>query len=235
MKGEANMKNALIKNLYLVLAVTAVTAIFSSLAWAQGSCARCGEMEISIPIIYTDSATIEGEGNSEVDINSDWSPAFSIGYNYDSHFNVSGLFSWSSRGYEAKIVGNDLLNNHYNGTLDAFTMMLNGTYYFLDKNITPFVSGGLGLTYTDTNIPSGMGETYCYWDPWWGYVCSSYVPTKTDNSWNYNLGLGLRWDATSSFSLQAGYNKSWVDFGGASGGMPDFDIFKLDIIFRSKP
>jgi len=238
-KGGVNMKKTFVKSLTLVLTIIAVVAMHASVTGAQENTIirpsnRSGDFEFSVPIIYTDSATIKGSGDSSADLNSDWSAGFGIGYDINENFLINGLFAWSSRSYEAKDVLENGLTNRYNGTLDTFTISLNGTYYFLDKNITPFVSGGIGWTYLDTNIPNGLGESYCYWDPWWGYVCGTYVPTKTENDISFNAGLGVRWDITNSFSLQASYNKMWIDISKASGGMPDFNVYKMDIIFRSK-
>lgn len=231
------MKKVIIRIFTLVLAITAVVAMHASVCGAleNTSSSRTGDMEFSLPIIYTSSNKIDGSGGSYADLNSDWSPGFGIGYNINEHFLINGLFTWSSRGYDARIVQENGLTSNYNGTMESSTISLNGTYYFLNRNITPFVSGGIGLTYMDTNIPSGQSETYCYWDPWWGYVCTGYVPTKSENQVSYNVGLGLRWDIVQNFSLQGSYSKMWVDIRGASGGMPDFNVYKVDLVFRSKP
>jgi opacity protein-like surface antigen len=93
------------------------------------------------------------------------------------------------------------------------------------------VSAGVGIAYVDTNIPTGVGQTYCYWDPWWGYVCGGYAPTKTENDVSYNAGVGVRYDVNRQFGLQASYNKMWIDFSRASG-VPDFDSWRLEFIFR---
>lgn len=231
------MKKARIEGLAVVLAVTAVFVMHASVAIAKENLGsnRSGDMEFSLPIIYTNSTTIDGSGGSYADLNSDWSPGFGVGYNINQHFLINGLFTWSSRGYDAKIVRGDGSTSKYNGTMESSTISLNGTYFILDRDVTPFVSGGIGWTFMDTNIPSGSGQSYCYWDPWWGYVCDTYVPTKTEDQVSYNAGLGLRWDITTNFSLQGSYSKMWIDISGAKGGMPDFNVYKVDLVFRSKP
>jgi hypothetical protein len=89
----------------------------------------------------------------------------------------------------------------------------------------------LGITYIDTSIQTGPSNGTCWWDPWYGYVCSSYYPTKTQSDFTYGFGLGVRFDLNPKFSLQPSYNKAWVDINNASG-TPDFDIWRLDFIFR---
>jgi len=232
------MKRAIIMSLALVCAALAGVVMNVQTAEAQENtavrpCSRCGEWEFTLPIIYTDAATLDGEGNSSVEINGGWGIGFGLGYNFNDHLQLNGVLSFSNRDYDATFFKEDDTSSVYNGTLDTVTLALNGVYYILNRDFTPFVSAGIGVTNIDTNIPSGAGSSYCYWDPWWGYVCGTYVPTKTENDVSYNAGLGLRWDISKYFSLQGSYNKTWVDISGASGGMPDFDIFKMEFIFRT--
>jgi len=42
-------------------------------------------------------------------------------------------------------------------------------------------------------------------------------PTKTENDFSYNAGVGLRFDVNRQFSLQGSYNKTWIDISKASG------------------
>jgi hypothetical protein len=116
--------------------------------------------------------------------------------------------------------------------METSTFALTGTYYFLDKNFTPFISGSVGYTWVDTNIPTGppMGN-YCWWDPWYGYICTPYVPTKTQSDWTYGGGVGIRYDFNRRFSMQGSYNKSWMNLDNTSGST-DFDIWRLDFIFH---
>ena len=39
---------------------------------------------------------------------------------------------------------------------------------------TPYVTGGIGYAFIDTNIPDSPPQTACWWDPWWGYVCDTF-------------------------------------------------------------
>jgi hypothetical protein len=95
------------------------------------------------------------------------------------------------------------------------------------------VSAGVGITYVDTNIPTSLqGPTYCWWDPWYGYICSDGTPTKTESDVSYNASIGVRFDLNRQFSLQPSYQKSWIDIRRATGGTPDFDAWRLDFIFR---
>ena len=89
-----------------------------------------------------------------------------------------------------------------NGTLYANTIRFNATWNILG-DFTPFVVGGIGSTYIDTNIPNGPPSNQCWYDPWWGYYCGIYVPTKTAYYVSYSGGLGVRFDLDRSIFLRA--------------------------------
>ena len=192
---------------------------------------RAGSWEFHLPLIYTDSATIGGQGGSSVNVDSDWGFGFGAGYNFNDHFQLNGLWNWGYRSYEATTVNTNGTTRRYNNYMDTSTLSLNGVFYLLDGKITPFVTGGIGWTYVDTNIPTGRGSTSCWWDPFYGYVCSDWTPTKTENDWSYTAGLGIRIDVNRQFSMQGSYNKMWINMSKASG-RPDFDAWMLDLIFR---
>ncbi len=113
--------------------------------------------------------------------------------------------------------------------MDTSTIGVNGVYYLLGGNFTPFISAGIGYTYIDTNIQTGPSSGSCWWDPWYGYVCTSYANTKTESDWSYNAGIGVRFDVNRAFSLQGSYNKMWLE---ADKVKPEFDMIKIDFIFR---
>ncbi len=209
----------------------------SSVAYAQNytvgtAGSRAGSWEFFMPLTYNPSTTINGQGGASVELDPTWGFGFGFGYNFNDHFQMNGLFSWSARNYTAKAVatpGGSTIK--YSNTLYSSTFSVNGIYYFLTGKISPFVSGGVGITYIDTSIQTGPSSGTCWWDPWYGYICSTYYPTKTQSDFSYSLGLGVRFDLNRQFSLQPSYNKAWVDIHNASG-TPDLDIWRLDFIFR---
>jgi len=219
-----------------LVVIFAVLMFALSVAEAQGLSpvymeGRGGKWEMFIPLSYVNSSTISGQNGSHADINSDWGLGFGGGYNVNDNFQINGTFTWAYRSYEATIVQSDGASKKYNNFMDSATLSMNGVFYLLKGNITPFVSGGVGFTYVDTNIPTSPSSTVCYWDPWWGYVCGGYAPTKTENDLSYNAGVGVRYDVNRKFGMQAGYYKMWIDYSKA-GSMPDFDSWRFDFIFR---
>ncbi len=117
------------------------------------------------------------------------------------------------------------------GGYDSFTASANLVYNFMDTPLTPYVSAGIGWTWIDTNIPNGPPNTWCWWDPWWGYVCSTSYPTETLNTFSYQAALGLRYtfDNDTTF-MKLGWTSQWMDFDAASG-TPRFDVIVLDLGF----
>jgi opacity protein-like surface antigen len=97
--------------------------------------------------------------------------------------------------------------------------MFNGNlgldYYFLDGPLTPFVSGGIGFSYFDSGVPSGSPDVICWWDPWWGYICSGSTPTHDDWSFNWKGGVGLRLDLENGMLIKLAYNVRWAKIGAA--------------------
>ena len=191
---------------------------------------RANSWDFSLDITYADETTIDGQGGSKADINDDFGMGLGVGYNFNNHFQLGGYFNWNSRSYDATVVQDGGSTRQFGNTMDVTTLALNGTYYILDKNFTPFVSAMVGYAWVDTNIQNGPPEGYCWWDPWWGEVCSTYVPTKTQSNWTYGGGLGVRYDFNRHFTMQCSYNKSWIDLD--TSGTTDFDIWRLDFIFR---
>ena len=220
----------------LAVVLAALWAIMPGPADAQSYTAvrpggRAGTWEFTLPLLYADSARISGQNGTSVDINSGYGFGFGFGYNFTDNIQLNGLFNWNSRTYDATTVNTDGTTRKYSNYVDTSTISLNGVYYFMNGDFTPFVSGGVGITYVDTNIPTGSGSTSCWYDPWWGYVCGSYYPTKTENDISYSAGIGVRYDLNRQFSLQGSFNRSWIDISKAAS-TPEFDTWKLDLIFR---
>lgn len=230
------MKRWMMTGMALAFAAIAGAALYAPVAEAQGFTGvrpggRGGTTNFYLPLIYADSATINGQGGSSVDLNADWGFGFGFGYNFNDYFQLNGLFNWNSRSYDAKVVLDNGTTQRYSNYMDISSLSLNGVYYVLNGDITPFVSAGVGITYIDTNIQNGPSSGSCWYDPWWGYVCSTYVPTRTENDVTYNAGVGVRFDVDQRFGLQGGYYKTWIDIGNASE-TPEFDIWRLDFLFR---
>ena len=184
---------------------------------AQSS--RGGKSEFYLAPVFTDGKNYSFDGGSSA--NTDTAFGFTLGYafNFDQHKSLGIETAWSSQDYRATIVpgiGNGSASVDYKGSLDTWTIRFLGTYYFMEGNFTPFVTGGLGWTYVDTNIPTGLPQNACWVYPWYGTYCGTYYPTATSTKFSYNAGLGLRMDFGGTF-VRALVNEQWMDIGGGYG------------------
>jgi len=111
------------------------------------------------------------------------------------------------------------------------SLMLDAAYSFLTGPFTPFVAGGVGWTWVDTNIATELPNIGCWWDPWWGYVCTSWQDTKTISGLAYELGIGVRYDFSRTLAADGTYTMRWVDFENATG-TPSFDTLQLSLVWK---
>ena len=114
------------------------------------------------------------------------------------------------------------------GEYEYFTPRVNLNYYFSTGQVVPYVRAGIGYAFIDTNIPTGQVEVGCWWDPWYGQICTTWQSTRSADAFTYGAGLGLRWDASDSLSVKFAYEKHWVDIDTADSA-PDPDQFKIGV------
>src|SRR5262249_25824490 len=118
-----------------------------------------------------------------------------------------------------------------NGTIESFTPYVGLNVNLLKGDFTPYVSAKVGWSFIDTNIPNGPPVSSCYWDPWWGYICGTWQDTRSFDELAYGVGLGIRWDATSTISVRLGYERNWLDLGEATS-TPAFDQIRVGVTAR---
>lgn len=209
----------------------ALAAALIVAAPALGQASRRAEKnEIYIGPVFTDGKSYSFEGGSSARTDTGFGLVLGFARNLNPHITAGIEIEWTDQDYRATVQpgpGNGDTARQINGTLESRTLRLFGTYNILAKPFTPFVSGGLGWTYIDTNIPAGLPENVCWAYPWYGYYCSTYVPTQTTTKFSYNAGAGLRLDAGNGvFRLMV--NSQWVDFGG-SYGSSNVIQYRLDV------
>ena len=217
---------------FMVLALVIVgwLAADSSMILAGGKAsARTDTWEFILPIRYVSGETLDFDGGTTVDLSSDLGWGFGFGYNFSESMNLDFEFAWMDTNYQANVVA-DLPIDDFSATgeLDAFSSQVNFTYNIMPKTITPYISAGIGWNWFDTNIPTGSASTGCWWDPWYGYICTTYQDTASGDGFSYGFGAGLRIEPKESFFLRIGINDNWQDFGNYSD-TPDFLSYRLDM------
>jgi outer membrane assembly lipoprotein YfiO len=210
----------------------AASSIAGAVDLASSYRGRKGRYEFTLQPRYAVSKNIDVAGGSKLALDPAPGIGFGFGYNFTNKFALHLDGSWGRSDYQATIAttdagGNPTGSTTAGGTLDTATVALNLSYYVLDGPLTPFFMGGFGWTFVDSNIPSGPPEGVCWYDPWYGYVCTSYRDTYTRNYFSYNLGLGARWDVMSGFFLRGSAGWQWVDLG--LSGTTDFMGWRLDL------
>lgn len=218
----------------LQFAVFGLAAACAAGAFAQNSPPRAGKWEFTLQPQYTHSTTFDSGNGSSGTVDSSLGFGFGVAYNLSNHLSLGGDFFWNYANYNANVAGAGAnAGNLYtvNGTLNTNTIRFNATWNLLPGDFTPFAIGGIGSTYIDTNIPNGPPSNVCWWDPWWGYYCGSYVPTKTAYYVSYSGGLGVRWELDRSIFLRAVAIRQWLDVGGALG-QPYTDQYRFDVGFK---
>lgn len=222
------MKSALSISGKVLIALAALSC--SVAAFAQ-SASRGGNWDVSFNVLYADSKTLNSSNGSSAEVDNGYGWGFGIGYNFNNHFGLEFNGSWRDADYTATTTpqaGNPNGARKFSGSIDVGTLAVNATYNILPGALTPFVTGGIGGTYVNTDIPAGLPVNVCWWDPWWGYYCGPVVPTKSDEYFTYNAGVGVRWDSPQGLFLRGMVSEQWLDVGGGIG-TASFTQFRFDI------
>jgi opacity protein-like surface antigen len=189
--------------------------------------ARDPGWEFGGDLIYQNSKDLDFDGGSTAALDSDFGLALTFGYRFNERLELTFGLDWNTVDYKADIVTNlPNVSATVDGDLEAFTPRVGLNFNFMEGPITPYVSGFIGYSFIDTNIPDGPATGTCWWDPWWGYICDTWQPTKSTEAFTYGAGLGVRWDVNQSWTMRFAYEKHWLDLDKASGSA-DLDQLKL--------
>ena len=210
------------------IAAAGLTLLLS--ATAQSANREAG-WEAGFDVVYQDSRTFEFDGGSELDLDDDIGVSFTFGYRLNPHLELQFALDWSDLDYYATLVTENGSRLAGGGEMEYFTPRANLQWNLYSGSFTPFVMGGVGYSFIDTDIPTGRPQTGCWWDPWYGYMCTTVQPTKTTEEFTYQVGFGVRMDVSSSLSLRFALERHWIDIGTAAE-TPYVDQAKLGISFR---
>lgn len=221
-------------NHLLRVALSLLLAALATGAAAQNAPSRGGKWEFTLQPQYTHSQTFDTGNGTGGTVDSALGFGFGVAYNLNPHLSLGGDFFWSSASYTATVAGagtNAGTNYTVQGTLESNTIRFNATWNFSASDFTPFAMAGIGSTYVDTNVPNGPPQNVCWYDPWWGYYCGTYMPTRSAYYVSYSGGLGLRWEVDRNIFLRAVAIRQWLDVGG-SLGQPYTDQYRFDVGFK---
>ena len=200
------------------LAMVAVLAAAPALALAQSS-GRAGTNEFYISPIFTNSKSYSFEGGTTA--RTDDGYGFGVGFARNFTPNLSGgiELAWSQVYYRSTLqptAGNPGAPINSSGYIDTGSLRFVGSWNILSTPLTPFLTGGAGWTHIYTDLPSGPPQNSCWYYPWWGPVCTTYVPTQNTTKFAWNAGGGVRWDI-GPYLVRGLVMAQRIDQGGAQG------------------
>ena len=217
------------------LAGTLAAAVLAipSLGGAQQTSTREPGWEFGADAIYQFSKGVDFEGGSRLNLHDDFGVGLLFGYRFNPRWELQFALDWSSVNYDGTLQSQSFpgLSAGIHGDMETFVPRINGVCNFMDGPITPYITGGVGWAWVDTNIPTGQVSVGCWWDPWYGQVCTPYQATKSVDSFTYQVGLGVRWDIGHYSTVRLSYDKSWFDFSKATT-TPGLDQIKLGFAYR---
>ncbi len=211
--------------LAVTIAVGVVVVAGAADAEAQN---REGRWELGLAALYQLGADLDFDGGSTVDTGDDLGFTVEAGYNFTDRVAVNFGLQWAGVDYDANVVEDDGDLLGVSGSYDQFALFGNLVYYLTDGALAPYVGAGLGWTWVDTNVPDGAPVTGCWWDPWYGYICSTTYPTKTTDAFSYQATVGVRYELNDTTFLKLTYTSQWMDFSNATS-TPRFDVIGLEI------
>jgi len=192
-----------------------VVMLLPALASAQGF---RNQWEWSVAGIYQESESTGTVGGSSLNINSDVGLGFSFNYLFTEKFMLGADIEWLSPDYKATLLDDQGQTTVIDHEFSQFNGRIKATYNFTDGPFTPYVEGGIGWTYVDSNVADGPPITGCWWHPWWGYICSNFYSTFSETSFSYGGALGLRYRLRGGTIIKLSYNNWEID---GSGEAPD--------------
>ena len=173
---------------------------------------REGTFEFGLQIADVSGTRASGINGASIDVSNDTAWGVVGNYNFTNKLAVGAELTWADPTYDLqrKLDPTNVVVS-VKSELDIGSFLLKGTFNFLDGPFTPYVEAGAGWIRVDSNVADGPPTTGCWWDPWWGYMCTSFYSTYADTRTGYTYAVGVRWDVNESFVLRASYGEVEMD------------------------
>jgi len=221
----------------LVFLIAALALCDAALAQTTRSNAfRAERWEGTMMFIGVQGQDYTFEGGSSARTSDAAGFGFAFNYNAGEHLSFGGESLWSSIDYRATIqpaAGNPGTAYTARGEMETSTLTFNATWNVLSGPFTPYLTGSVGSTYIDTNVPVGPPIDSCWVYPFWGYYCGTFTPTATYTSLNYGVGAGLRWDFSRQHFARFGVQRQWMDFESSVSNYDGVNIWRLELGFKN--
>jgi len=180
--------------------------------------------ELGMQLVYQDEQTIALDGGFTVSTHEAFGTLIAVIYRFNDRLEWQLALNWNDADYDAvRQTATDPAIHSSSGELTALTPRVSATYNFINRKITPYVTGGVGWSFLHTDTPSPEGAS-CIPDPWRAGACTQRSGEL--DAFAYQLGVGVRWDLASQYTIRVSYEKQWIDFDSALH-TPDFDQFRV--------
>jgi opacity protein-like surface antigen len=232
-KKAKNMsaKHRNLLNLIAVAAAALALGVAAPAVAQKRSADRAGTAEFGLQLMDFSGVHVDGLHGAALDVEGDLAWGFVGGYNFNDHFMLGGEMSWASPSYRATFAPNPGPLQGINANLDLGTFILKGTFNFFNGPLTPYAEVGAGWVHVDSNIVNGQPSTGCWWDPWWGYVCTTFYDTYSDTRTAWTYALGVRWDVSDSIALRASYGYLDLDTSHATKDV-SLDTWRAELVWK---
>jgi len=216
--------------LVLIMLALGAQSVAAQGSWIPKQIDRAQTWESSFQLVYQSGETLTGPRGANAEFDDDFGFGFGVTYHVNNHFSVGGDFSFLTPSYDATLIDENDQPFNLRARADIFTGQFRGTYHLLAGPLTPYVEGGLGWTYIDSNVTDQPPIVGCWFDPFWGFICGSFFDTYSDTSFSYSAGVGMRWDITPDIGVRGGVSRLRVDLD--RGGNSDVDVGKVELVWR---
>ena len=209
-----------------------------AISMAQGyNSGRAHSWDFTIGGLYQKADVASGDGGSSLEVDDELGFGFNIGYNLSNHLNISADFDFLKPDYTAVVItepnppDGSQETTRIDHRLTQFNGRLKGTYYFTEGPFVPYIEAGFGWSNIDSNVASGPPQGFCWWHPWWGYICETFVSTFSATEFSYGGGLGLRYELAGDSFIKASYNLWLLDTSGPRAE-PELETFRIEYGWR---
>jgi opacity protein-like surface antigen len=176
----------------LLASMLVVPSVSAQLQFQESG--RTGTFEVGGLVQWLSGETVDGRyrgRDGDLELEDLIGGGINFGYHINEHLNINTDFLYSNA--DVNFFSPGAASLHDDGSLFLWTVNLD--YYIFPTSFTPYLTGGLGL----------LGLDNWYEDDW----SCCFPPereihlSETDFLWN--VGGGLRWEATENIVLKLGY------------------------------
>ena len=165
--------------------------------------------------LHSEDITFNGPaGDVKVKMNDTGLGGFGLAFHFNEFVAVHADFMFGSATFSGDMplaAGGGTIHESQDVFLQ--TGRFNLDYNIINRRLTPFVTGGIGYQYLETEMKNAPPVQY--WDPWWVWQTYHAHAWETDFTWN--VGAGVRWNITDRLFIKATAGAQWLEYGGARG------------------